>query len=597
MAGHQNRLSRFWQELKRRRVIHVITVYATASFAIIEVIGNLSEPLNLPTSLSTIVIIVLAVGFPPAIILSWLYDLTSGTFERTKPQDETEEEIKPVVVPNAWKIATYVSFIVIVGLVVLNIASRSSLIKPGMVQSLAILPFDNYTGDENLEYFVSGMHSSLINDMGKVSGLRVLSETTSKLYKNADKSIPQIASELGVDAVVEAQVLCIGDTICLQIRVLTAGPEEKQLWIGDYREDKSKILSLYNRVTKQIADEVKVELTPEEERLLSKSRIVDREAYDSYLMGLYFLDDFSEDALNKALENLNNAIDKDPDWAPLYAGLAKAWIGIAQVGFESPSVAYQNVYKNLEKAISLDPDLSGAHFISGMSAYLNEWDWSKGERELLKALAINPNDVMSRIYYAQLLGILQRPDEAREQGELAIGLDPLNPLIQILYSALLLELDDCQAALTQMNKVLDVDPGNFIANSVVELAAYRCEDYDKTLDAARIVFTPNFIEEDTFEEIERIFTVHGFVAAYEDLMSHLEILAQNSPIPPVDMAIRYVYANLPEKAIDWLEKGLEQRDPNMPYIATHGYNLDPLFNNPRFIAICEEMKLPLPKSD
>jgi adenylate cyclase len=263
MTGHQNRLSRFWQELKRRRVIHVITVYASATFAIIEIINNLTEPLNLPTSLSTIVIIVLAVGFPLAIILSWLYDLTSGTFERTKPLDETEEEVKPVVVPNAWKIATYVSFVVIVGLVVFNIITRGDVIKPGSIQSMIVLPFQNYTGDDQLEYFVSGMHSSLISDIGKVSGLRVLSETTSNIYKRADKSVPQIVSELGVDAVIEAQVLCLGDTICLQIRVVTANPEEKQLWIGDYREDKSKILSLYNRVTRQIADEVKVGLTSE----------------------------------------------------------------------------------------------------------------------------------------------------------------------------------------------------------------------------------------------------------------------------------------------------------------------------------------------
>jgi hypothetical protein len=138
LTRHQNRLSLFWHELKRRRVIHVITVYASASFAIIEIINNLTEPLNLPTSLSTIIIILLAVGFPLAVILSWLYDLTSGNFERTKPLDDTEEEVKSVSVPNAWKVATYVSFVVIAGLVVLNIAGRSDIIKPEMIQSMVV---------------------------------------------------------------------------------------------------------------------------------------------------------------------------------------------------------------------------------------------------------------------------------------------------------------------------------------------------------------------------------------------------------------------------------------------------------------------------
>jgi hypothetical protein len=140
MPNNPNRLSRFWQELKRRRVIHVITVYATAAFVIIELVNNLAEPLNLPASLPTIVIIILAIGFPLAIILSWLYDLTSEGVERTKPLSEIQEVEKPVV-PNAWKIATYVSFVVIVGLVVFNIVTRGNIIKPGSIESMVILPW------------------------------------------------------------------------------------------------------------------------------------------------------------------------------------------------------------------------------------------------------------------------------------------------------------------------------------------------------------------------------------------------------------------------------------------------------------------------
>ena len=161
MPHKPNKLSRFWEELKRRKVIHVITVYASAAFVIIELIGNLSEPLNLPTSLSTMVIIVLAVGFPPAIILSWLYDLTSGSFERTKPKEEIQEEEKAKVT-NAWKIATYVSFVVIVGLVVFNIVTRGDVLKPGMIRSIAILPFDNYTGDTKYDFVSTGMQTALI---------------------------------------------------------------------------------------------------------------------------------------------------------------------------------------------------------------------------------------------------------------------------------------------------------------------------------------------------------------------------------------------------------------------------------------------------
>jgi adenylate cyclase len=234
MTEHQNRFSRFWQELKRRRVVHVVTVYASAAFVIIELVNNLTEPLNLPAALSTIVIILLAVGFPLAIVLSWLYDLTAGTIVRTKPAEDLPET-ETVRVPNAWKIATYLSFVVIAGLIVLNIAGRSDLIKPGMIQAVAVLPFSNYTGDDRLDYVADGMHASLISDIGKVSALRVTSETTSKTYKNTDKSAPQIGEELDVGVLIEPALTCWGEEVCVLIKAITTNKRRSKSWYGNTR--------------------------------------------------------------------------------------------------------------------------------------------------------------------------------------------------------------------------------------------------------------------------------------------------------------------------------------------------------------------------
>ena len=595
MAGHQNKLSRFWQELKRRRVLHVITVYASAAFVIIELIGNLTEPLNLPADLSTIVIIVLAVGFPLAIILSWLYDLTSGTFERTKPLRDTPEKEK-IKVPNAWKIATYVSFVVIAGLVVLNIASRSDLIKPGMIQSMVVLPFHNYTGDENLEYFVSGMHSSLIGDMGKVSGLRILSETTSNVYKNAEKPVPEIASELGVDAVVEPTITCFGDTICLQVKIYSAFPEEKLLWVTEYKEDRSNILNLYNRITKQIAAEVKVELTPEEEKLLSKSRTVDKKAYEEYLRARSYINDTRKESLYKAMDYLISATEKEPDWAPLYAGLAELWMWIQQGGYEPPSVAGPKIVENLNKAMYLDPDLSEVHYMSAMIAQLGEWNWEKSEKEFLKTLAINPNDSWTRLLYSQLLLILQRKDEALAQRELAAGLDPLNPEMKLLYSGTLGQAGDFEAALSVAEEIVVPNPIDQSANMLIELAAYWLGEYDRVIRAVKYSL-PYPMEQDVYEEVVRIYSESGIIAAYDEIMKHLEEYAEKLPVSPFDIAMRYIMAKQPEKAMDWIEKGFEIHDPQTTYITATGGHFEELFGNPRFIAICEKMNLPLPKTE
>jgi TolB-like protein len=591
MPGKPSNIGRFWKELKRRRVVHVVTVYATTAFVIIELVNNLDEPLNLPAGMPTIIIVLLAIGFPLVLVLSWLYDLTSEGVEKTKPIEEVKEREKTVV-PNAWKIATYVSFVVIVGLAFLNIVEGGKKLHAGDIQSLVILPFDNFTGDEELEYFVSGMHSSLISDMGKISGLRIISKTSANVYKDVDMTAAEIASELNVEGVVETDVLCLGDSICIQFRLVSTSGNEDQIWIADYKEEKSQSRNLYNRVTRQIADEVRIELTEGEEKRLAKSRIVDKEAYDAFLRGHQYWDDLSKESLHKTLEYLNQAIEKDPEWAPPYAGLAKVWVGLNTLGFASPEVAGPKINEYINKALELDPDLHDLHFTKGIISVWTEWNWEKGEKEFLKALAINPNDAMSRTYYAHLLSILQRQGEALSQGQLAVDLDPLNPLIHGMYAGTLICAGDVEASLSHLEIALELDPENYFAYSVMEMVALHGEKYDKVFKAVKHILP---FEEEVFQEIDEIIYEQGYVAAYEEIIHRLEVMSSNSYILPFDMAIRCNAVNQPDKALDWLEKGYAINDPTLPYLATGYGNLVDLYNNPRFMAILEKMNLPMPK--
>ena len=355
------------------------------------------------------------------------------------------------------------------------------LIIASDIQSMVILPFHNYTGDDQLDYFVAGMHSSLIGDMGKVSGLRVLSETTSNIYKNAEKSIPEIASELRVDAVVEPTITCFGDSICLQVKIFSAFPEERLLWVNDYREDRRNILNLYNKITKQIAEEVKVELTDEEETLLASARTVNKDAYDNYLKGKFHLYRLSEDDLEKALGYFNRANELDPGWAPPYAGIALVYHGFMQIGFMPPGEVMIEINKNLDKAIELDPDYPDLHFIKAGISVLIEWDWEKGEREYLKALEINPNDAMARIFYSHLLMILKRFDEAHFHSQMAVELDPMNPLILAL-SANVDYHHRIQQSLEKIKKALDIDPEHYFALLSFRDASYYNGDYKNSLE-------------------------------------------------------------------------------------------------------------------
>jgi TolB-like protein len=587
-----NKLSQFWQELKRRRVIHLITVYCSAAFEIIELINNLVDPLNLPARLTTIVVVVLIAGFPLAIILSWLYDLTSEGVEKTKPISELHEEDTSIV-PNAWKIATYVSFVVIFGLVLFNIFGGGKEMRSDNIQSLVILPFDNFTGDEDLEYFVSGMHASLIGDMGKIGGWRVISRTSSNTLKNIDMTIPDIGTELEVDAVIETAVMCLGDTICVQFKLVRTSPGEEQLWTGEYREEKSQILNLYNRITRQIANEVNIELSSNEERLLTDSRTVDKEAYDAFLRGYAFWGDLSEESLTKSLEYLNFAIEKDPGWAPLFAGLAQVWALRMQMKLTEPSIAIPKIHHNINKALELDPDFADSHFVNGIIAVWTEWNWEKGEKEFLKALAINPNDVMSRIYYAHLLMILQRSDEAVAQGKLAVDLDPVNPLILALFSGIMEDAREYQAAYSYAEKAIAIDPTNQFAQKRMRFDAFNIGDYEKAFEADKKFYLP--FDEEVISSIDKVFRELGRLAANKEIVAQFEIIAQNSYVSPTVMALRYLQANQQDKAMDFIEKGFEIHEPSMPYIGTRG-RFESLWKNPRFIDVLEKMSLPPPKN-
>jgi TolB-like protein len=590
MRDNPGKLSRFWKDLKRRGVLRSLAVYAGTAFVVLEAATIIFPRWNLPDWSIDLLLYLLILGAFIAVIVSWIFDLTPQGVQRTK---SLEEEPEPAKVPDSriWKAATYISLVVIAGLIVFNVLQGKNPIKAGDIQSMVVLPFDNFTGDDQLEYFVAGMHASLIGDMGKVGGMRVISKTSSNKYRNANLSIPEIAEELDVDAVVETQVMCLGDTICLQIRLVTPFPEERQLWTADYREEKSQILNLYNSLTRQIAEEVKIELSPDEKRILTASRTVDKQAYDDYLMGLFYWDKLSQESLALALDYFNRAIERDPTWAPAYSGIAQVWTGMAQMGFAAPETAGPIIYENLAKALELDPEYAASHYNQAMIAVWIEWNWEKGEQEFLTALELNPNDAMVRIYYAHLLAILLRNDEAIAQGEMALKLDPLNPLVHALYAVVLSSDGQWEEAMLHVQKAASIDPASFFAHHIMEFVSFENGDGDAFMKAIRFVLP---FQEDQFSSIENTLGQDGLTAAYKEAITYLEVLEQSQFLVPIHMAIRYIRTDQKEKAMEYIFKGVEVHDQNVPYVVTGFLNFKPLYEDSRFLALVAQLNLPAP---
>jgi serine/threonine protein kinase len=465
-------------------------------------------------------------------------------------------------------------------------------------KSVAVLPFINDSPDQENTYFINGVMEEILNNLQKIKALRVISRTSVEQYRERIKSVREIAEELGVNYIVEGSAQKYGSAFRLRVQLIRAA-SETHLWGESFQQKITDIEDIFNiqiTIAKSIAEELQAAISSEEKRLIEKMPAADLAVYDDYLKARSYWHDFSRrESFYKALEFLNSGVEKNPDWAPLYAGLADVWMWIQQQGYEPPSVAAPQIFENLNKAMALDPDLAEAHYLSGMIAQLVEWNWEKSEREFLKALAINPNDAMTRMFYAQLLLILQRNDEALTQRELAMSLDPFNYAMKLLYSGTLVQAGDFKAGLSVAEELVAADPKDLNANLMIEIAAYRLKDYDKVIRSVKYSL-PFSIEEDVYQGIVRIYSESGIVAAYGELMKHLEKFAENNPISFMDMSLRYIIANQPDKAMDWIEKGFELHDPQMTYITATGQYFNQLFGDPRFIAICQKMNLPLPKA-
>jgi len=488
---------------------------------------------------------------------------------------------------------------ILIPLIVFDIIGGGKKVLAGSIKSLIILPFSNYTRDAELETLVSGMHAYLIADFKRLSGLRVINTTTSNVYKNVSKSVHEIADEQKVDAALEVSVFGIRDSIFIQVSLINAFPDEETIWIGDYKEAKSQLLNLYNRITSQIADEVKINLTPDEKSFLAKSRTVDPEAIDAYLKGLAYWEKLDPESMQLAQEYFQLAIEKEPEWADPYAGLANTW-GIFGTYLRTlpKSVTLPKTYEYLNKALELDPNSAEAHYVKALTAVWTEFDWEKGEKEFLKSLELNPNDALCHLYYAHLLIILRRSEEAVHQANLGLRLDPLKPLVLGLYSEVMRREGDDQSAILNLEKALSIDPNfGFAAVSLSDIqmqTAYTNGDYEKWIEYwEKKVRAGKVWNEEGISAVLNTYHEKGLLSAFEEMLKMNEKYGNACYMSGAVKAERYLRLGKYDKALECLEKDFEMRDMFMTYISTDLYIFNQLKDNPRYIELLKKMNLPL----
>jgi TolB-like protein len=482
--------------------------------------------------------------------------------------------------------------IIIVPLLVFDIIGVKKQARAESIESLIILPFSNYTSDSKLESVVAGMHACLIADVQRLSGLRVINTTTSNAYRNIGKSVHEIADELKVDGAIEVSVLGIQDSVLIQVSLISAFPEEKILWIRDYKEEKSGLLNLYNLITKQIADEIKINLTPFEEELLVKTRKVDPEALVAYMKGQFHWERLGTEDLDSALHYFQIAIDKDPDWAEPYAGMAMTWNAIGGFAYGPLSEAYEKTYEYLNEALELDPNSANSHYVKAILTVWPGWDWENGEKEFLKTLELNPNDALARIYYAHLLMILTRKEEAIYQANLALELDPLRPLVLGLYGVVMNFAGEYQAAKTQAEKALSIDPDNNFAIGSLANAYLATGD---TMKWHEIMKKDWYWTDETYlEYLDTVFQEGGYLAVIKDrIRINEERYSLGGSISFKGQGDRYLVLGDYNKAMDYYEKAYTEKLFPLAYISLFTIKYPELKSNPRYVALLKKMNLPL----
>lgn len=302
---------------------------------------------------------------------------------------------------------------------------RLSGIGASRIDSLAVLPLVNVSGDPEQEYLADGITEQLISDLARLGNVRVTSRTSAMTYKGAKKSLTQIARELSADAVVEGSVARSGDKVKITAQLIDA-ENDQHLWANTYERDLKDVVAIQREIAREVARSIHIELGPETLSGLKERRSVEPGAFEAYVRGRYFLNKGGREGLNRALDHLNQALDLDPTFAEAYAGVADAYAQIGYLNYLAPTDAFPKAKAAAAKALELDPTLAEAHATLGYSHMYYDWDFPAAESAFRKAISLKPSLAGAHRYYGVYLAAMLRPDEARRETAKARELDPLS---------------------------------------------------------------------------------------------------------------------------------------------------------------------------
>jgi TolB-like protein/DNA-binding winged helix-turn-helix (wHTH) protein/Tfp pilus assembly protein PilF len=508
---------------------------------------------------------------------------------------ESERELSP---PGAGKSRRAAAWL---GLGALSLAALTALLeffvlryraasddRPLSIRSLAVLPFENLSRDPEQEYFSDGMTDELTGQLAKIDALRVISRTSARRYKNADKSLREIGTELGVDALVEGSARLSEGKVRISVRLLEAA-SDRTLWTESYEGTTGDVLDIQYRVARAIAREVRAELSAREQARMTP-RNVAPQAYEAFLKGRHHWNQRTEKDFLRAIEYFTEATSLSPRYAEAFAGLADTYTLLSIYNLKPPKGAMESAKAAALEALSIDPDLAEAHASYGCILFLYDWNWAESERELRKAIELNPGYANTYQCYGVFLAAMNRPDDALATMGHSIELDPMSLSINETLGWAYYVARRYPEAIAQFQKTLALDPDfgqalRYLGLTYLYLG--RHEDALETLERARSALAD---EPDVKADLALAHALAGDKAEAEALLSELTEASRERYVSPFLIASFHVGLGNFEEALDWLDKAYEERVGNLVFIGVDPA-FDPLRAHPRFQSLLARVGL------
>jgi TolB-like protein/DNA-binding winged helix-turn-helix (wHTH) protein/Tfp pilus assembly protein PilF len=449
-----------------------------------------------------------------------------------------------------------------------------------VIRSLAVLPLESLSNDASQDYFADGMTDELISDLGQISALRVISRTSVMSYKHARKPLPQIGRELNVDAVVEGTVLRSGDRVRITAQLIEASAD-KHLWSQSYEGELRDTLALQNKVARAIADEIRINLNPQEQAALKSVKVVNPGAYESYLKGRYFWNKRTANGLKVALAYFKQAIDEDPSYAQSYSGLADTYalLGDWQYAEMTSKEALPKAKTAAVKALELDGMLGEAHNTLAFCFDAFDWDFDSAGKEFRRAIELNPSYATAHHWYAWHLSLLGRYDEAIAEMRSAKNLDPLSLIINADLAELLLIAHFYDESIRQSRKTIEMDPNFALAHNQLGQAYLQKSMHDEAVTELQKAVQLSGGSPTCIASLARAYAASGKRGEAINLLSELKSRSNPNYSDASEIAVIYAVLGDSDQAMNWLQRGYEERF-NPSALLRPGF--DPLRSDPRF---------------